>query len=249
MSATPHPTIALLQTSSLTSVVQGELERMILSGELAPGEKLTEMALAARLGVSRGPLREAVSALSILGIVSTRQGNGTYVTNLDATQLLAPMGFVVDLHGQGDPGHVYTVRRLLESDAARLAATGITDEALCQARALLAESARIVGQAPHDHERLIEIDIAFHRIIAANTGNPVMIGLIEAFARRTVRGRLWRSLHEEGADRRTHDEHVAILRALASRDAEGARIRMANHLIGVEESLSALPNDGAAPME
>ena len=47
-----HPTITLLQTSSLTSVVQGELERMILSGELAPGAKLTEMALATRLGVS-----------------------------------------------------------------------------------------------------------------------------------------------------------------------------------------------------
>ena len=65
MSATiaPHPTIALLQTSSLTNLVQGELERMILAGELAPGEKLTEMALAARLGVSRGPLREAFRML------------------------------------------------------------------------------------------------------------------------------------------------------------------------------------------
>jgi DNA-binding GntR family transcriptional regulator len=59
MSAAPHPTIALLQTRSLTSVVQSELERMILSGELAPGDKLTEATLAARLGVSRGPLREA----------------------------------------------------------------------------------------------------------------------------------------------------------------------------------------------
>ena len=52
----PHPTITLLQTSSLTSVVQSELERMILSGELAPGAKLTEMALAARLGVRIGTL-------------------------------------------------------------------------------------------------------------------------------------------------------------------------------------------------
>ena len=62
----PHPTITLLQTSSLTSVVQSELERMILSGELEPGAKLTEMALAARLGVSRGPLREAFRMLGQL---------------------------------------------------------------------------------------------------------------------------------------------------------------------------------------
>ena len=59
----PHPTIALLQSNSLTSVVQAELERMILSGELAPGAKLTEMTLAAQLGVSRGPLREAFRML------------------------------------------------------------------------------------------------------------------------------------------------------------------------------------------
>jgi hypothetical protein len=65
--APPHPTITLLQTSSLSSVVQGELERMILSGELRPGEKLTEMALAARLGVSRGPLREAFRMLDESG--------------------------------------------------------------------------------------------------------------------------------------------------------------------------------------
>lgn len=235
---------------SRTDEAVDSIKRMILDGVLRPGDRLpVEKELADSLGVSRGPLREAVSALSILGIVSTRQGNGTYVTNLDATQLLAPMGFVVDLHGQGDPGHISTVRRLLEAEAARLAAAMITQEALEQARTLLDEAGRIVGQAPQAHERLIEIDIAFHRIIAAHAGNPVLAGLIEAFAGRTVRRRLWRSLHEEGADQRTHDEHVAIWRALASRDAEGARIRMANHLIGVEESLSALPNDGAAPME
>ncbi|WP_211592598.1 FCD domain-containing protein [Microbispora sp. H10836] len=74
-----------------------------------------------------------------------------------------------------------------------------------------------------------------------------MVGLIEAFARRTVHGRLWRSLHEKDADRRTHDEHVAIWTALVARDPERARIRMANHLIGVEESLNRLPDDGDAP--
>jgi DNA-binding GntR family transcriptional regulator len=54
---------------------------------------------------------------------------------------------------------------------------------------------------------------------------------------------LWRSLHEEGADRRTHEEHLAIWQALSARDPERARIRMANHLIGVEESLYNLPDD------
>ncbi|WP_116953533.1 FadR/GntR family transcriptional regulator [Jiangella endophytica] len=236
---------------SRTEEVVDGIKRMILEGALRPGDRLPiEKELAEVLGVSRGPLREGVSALSILGILNTRQGDGTYVTNLDVTRLLAPMGFVVDIHGDLAAQHTHAVRRLLECEAARLAATRITDDALQEAAELLDEAARIVGQEPQHHERLIETDIAFHRIIAVHSDNPVLVGLVEAFAGRTVRGRLWRSLHEEGADRRTHEEHVAILRALEARDPEAARIRMANHLIGVEESLHGRPEDGdplAAP--
>ncbi|NLZ41802.1 MAG: GntR family transcriptional regulator, partial [Comamonadaceae bacterium] len=77
-----HPTIALLQTSSLASVVQSELERLILSGELAPGARLTEMALAARLGVSRGPLREAFRMLEQAGLVRTEKNRGVFVRDI-----------------------------------------------------------------------------------------------------------------------------------------------------------------------
>lgn len=233
---------------SRTDEVINSIKRMILEGVYRPGDRLpVEKELADSLGVSRGSLREGISALSILGVVDTRQGDGTYITNLDVTRLLAPMGFVVDLEGRGNARHVHAVRRMLECEAARLAAGRITDVALAEARALLDEAIGIDGQAPHDHERIIEIDIKFHRIIAAHSGNPVLVGLIDAFAGRTVRARLWRSLHEEGADRRTHEEHLAIWKALAARDPERARIRMANHLIGVEESLNGLPDEDVPP--
>lgn len=223
---------------SRTDAVVNSIKRMILDGVFRPGDRLpVEKELAESLGVSRGSLREGMSALSILGIVNIRQGDGTYVTNLDAPRLLAPMGFAVDLQGRGDTRHIHTVRRLLECEAAALAATRISDEALGQARTLLDEALRIAGQTTPDHERVIEIDIAFHRIIATQSDNPVLVGLIEAFAGRTVHERLWRSLHEKGADLRAHEEHLAIWRALAARDPQWARIRMANHLIGVEESL------------
>jgi DNA-binding FadR family transcriptional regulator len=232
---------------SRTDEVINSIKRMILEGVFRPGDRLpVEKELAETLGVSRGPLREGISALSILGVVDTRQGDGTYITNLDVTRLLAPMGFVVDLEGRGNARHVHAIRRLLESEAAHLAATRITDEAIAEARVLLDEATLVTGGTPHEHERIIEIDINFHRIIAAHTGNPVLMGLIDAFAGRTVRARLWRSLHEEGADRRTHEEHLAIWEALAARDPERARIRMANHLIGVEESLGALSDDEAS---
>lgn len=230
---------------SRTDDVVNGIKHMILEGELRPGERLpVEKELAETLGVSRGSLREGVRALSILGVLNTRQGDGTYVTNLDVARLLAPMGFVVDLQGESRMRHVHAIRRLLECEAARLAATRITGEALTEAEALLDEAERILDKTPEEHERVIEIDIAFHRIIADHTDNPVLVGMIEALAGRTVRDRLWRSLREEGVDQRTHEEHLAILRALQARDAESARVRMANHLLGVEESLRDRQADG-----
>jgi GntR family transcriptional repressor for pyruvate dehydrogenase complex len=229
---------------SRTDDVVNGIKHMLLEGKLRPGERLPrEKELAEALGVSRGPLREGIRALSILGIVKVRQGDGTYITSLDVSRLLAPMGFVVDLQGQGPARHIHAIRRLLESEAARLAATRITDEALAEAKALLDDAARILSHAPQEHERLIETDIAFHRVIASHTGNPVLVGMIESLASRTVRERLLRSLREEGVDQRTHAEHVAIWRALQARDPESARIRMANHLLGVEDSLYDLPVD------
>ncbi|MFB9660255.1 FadR/GntR family transcriptional regulator [Glycomyces mayteni] len=230
---------------SRTDDVVNGVKHMILTGELHPGERLpVEKELAETLGVSRGSLREGVRALSILGVLDTRQGDGTYVTGLDVPRLLAPMGFMVELQGdEGQARHVHAIRRLLEAEAARLAAYSIPDEALAEARGLLDEAARLLDTAPDDHERIIEIDIAFHRIIASHTGNPVLAGMIEALAGRTVRERLWRSLREAGADRRTHEEHLAIWRALRAHDPEAARVRMANHLLGVEESLSDLDGE------
>ncbi|MDA1364439.1 FadR/GntR family transcriptional regulator [Glycomyces algeriensis] len=237
---------------SRTDDVVNGIKHMILNGDLQPGERLpVEKELAETLGVSRGSLREGVRALSILGILNSRQGDGTYVTDLDVSQLLAPMGFVVDLQGDGQTLHLHAIRRLLECEAARLAATRITDEALKEAEALLEEAGRILDENPEAHERIIEIDIAFHRIIAAHTGNPVLTGMIETFASRTVRERLWRSLREEGIDRRTHGEHNAIWRALKYHDPDAARIRMANHLLGVEDSLPFLPgpDEDEPPLE
>ena len=117
----PHPTITLLQTSSLSSVVQGELERMILSGELPPGEKLTEVALAARLGVSRGPLREAFRMLEEAGLVRTEKNRGVFVRSL-------PVEEAID---------IFDLRATMEEFAGRRLAETITPAALKEVRALV----------------------------------------------------------------------------------------------------------------
>jgi DNA-binding FadR family transcriptional regulator len=233
--------------SRTDDVVDG-IKRMILAGALRPGDRLpVEKDLAESLGVSRGSLREGIRALSILGVVDTRQGDGTYVTSLDPSRLLAPMGFVVDLQGESSAQPYHHVRRVLESEAAALAATRMTPEGLAEARSVLDGVTDLLGRNPVDHDRFIETDIAFHRVIAAYSGNPVLAALVEALASRTVRARLWRGLHEVGSEERTLAEHEAIWRALAAGDAEGARIRMANHLLGVQESLAGAERSGDLP--
>ena len=212
---------------------------MITSGTLGAGSRLPiEKDLAGELGVSRGSLREGVRALCIMGVLETRQGDGTYVTSLEASLLLAPMSFMVDLHAASDSSHLQAVRRILETEAAGRAALTIDKDTLAEAEAILTSVEPLVySTAETDYQAIMEADIAFHRVVARASGNPALEALIEALASRTVRGRMWRAISEEGAVRATHAEHRAILRALDIHDPDSARLRMGTHLLAVQDFL------------
>ncbi|KGM08425.1 FadR/GntR family transcriptional regulator, partial [Cellulomonas carbonis] len=109
--------------------------------------------------------------------------------------------------------------------------------ALAAARAALDDAAGVLASGDVDHERLLEADIAFHRALADAAGNPVLAALVEALAGRTARHRLWRGLTDDGADARTQREHEAVLDAVVAGDVERARVRMAAHLLEVEDFL------------
>ncbi|TCO50388.1 DNA-binding FadR family transcriptional regulator [Kribbella antiqua] len=223
---------------SQTDVVVQGIRQMIIDGLLRPGDRLpVEKDLAAALGVSRNPLREGVRALSMMGVLETRQGDGTYVTKLDPSMLLAPMGFVVDLHHGSGTHHLHVVRRILETEASALAARQIGAAELDAAAELLRHNEAELTHAEPNHEAVIENDIAFHRIIAEAAANPVLTALIDALGGRTMRDRLRRSITQPGADETAHREHLSILAALTNRDPDRARTRMAAHLFTVEDYL------------
>jgi GntR family transcriptional repressor for pyruvate dehydrogenase complex len=228
---------------SQTDVVVHGIKEMITTGRLVAGSRLPiEKDLADQLGVSRSSLREGVRALALMGVLETRQGDGTYVTSLDASLLLAPMGFVVDLQTPADSAHLQAVRRVLETEAAALAAQRIDAGAVDAATAVLGQIEPLLDHPTEaDHDTIMEADIAFHRIIAHASGNPALEALIDSLASRTVRGRMWRAISVEGAVRSTHREHLAILSALALHDADRARLRMAAHLLEVEDYIVTHP--------
>src|SRR3954452_16454584 len=189
---------------SQTDVVVNGIKKMLTSGELGPHARLpVEKDLAARLGVSRGSLREGVRALVAMGVLETRQGDGTYVTSLDARLLFAPLSFVVDLQSADGGRQLQHVRRILETESAAAAALNITEEEVARADAVLRRFEEGDGT---DHRAFLDIDIEFHRILAAASRTQVLEALIEALANRTMRGRMWRVLHEEGAEAGSHAE-------------------------------------------
>jgi DNA-binding FadR family transcriptional regulator len=223
---------------SQTDVVVQGIRQMIIDGRLRPGDRLpVEKDLATALGVSRNPLREGVRALSVMGVLETRQGDGTYVTKLDSSMLLAPMGFVVDLQHASGTHHLHAVRRILETEAAAFAALQIGAAELDAAAELLRHNEAELTVEEPNHETVIENDIAFHRIIAQAAANPVLSALIDALGGRTMRDRLRRSITQPGADETAHREHLSILAALTAHDPDRARTRMAAHLFTVEDYL------------
>lgn len=228
-------------------VVQG-IRQMIMDGRLRPGDRLPiEKDLAVALGVSRNPLREGVRALSMMGVLETRQGDGTYVTTLDPSMLLVPMGFVVDLQDGRGTHHLHAVRRMLETEAAGSAARLIGPDELQAAAELLRHNESELSVEEPNHEAVIENDIAFHRIIAQAARNPVLAALIDALGGRTMRDRLRRSITQPGADETAHREHLSILSALTTHDPDRARARMATHLFTVEDSLLGLSGTDSNP--
>jgi DNA-binding FadR family transcriptional regulator len=224
------------------TVTQRAIDRikaMIAQGLLEPGQKLpTERDLAAQLGISRSSMREAVRALTVLGVLEARHGSGIYVTRLEAGDLLETFGVVADLTRGPRLVELLEVRRILEATATALAAARITPEALAEVERHLAAM-----DATDDLEQILAHDLAFHREIVAAAGNTAMAAILDGLSSRTFRARVWRGYQEQGAVERTRREHAAIHRALAARDPEAARAAAAAHVGEVEEWLRARLTD------
>ncbi|MFD0318680.1 FadR/GntR family transcriptional regulator [Streptomyces flavalbus] len=220
------------------TVTQRAIERikaMIAEGRLEPGQRLpTERELAARLGISRSSMREAIRALTVLGVLQARHGSGIYVTQLGAGDLLETFGVVADLSRGPRLLELLEIRRVLESTATALAAARVTPAQLAEVERHLTAM-----DTTDDPELILAHDLAFHRAIAVAAGNETLTAILDGLSSRTFRARVWRGYQEAGAFDRTRREHAAIHRALTARDPEAARAAAAAHVGEVETWLRA----------
>jgi DNA-binding GntR family transcriptional regulator len=198
----------LQRPAPLREGVYEALLELITTRELEPGAHLVETELAAHLGISRQPVREALQRLSTEGWVDLRPGLGAFVhtpTEEEADQLLA-------------------VRSLLEAEAARLAATHATPEDLARLRELCDEG--LAALRADDVDGVVAANADLHTAITEMSGNKVLAEL-RAQVDRRVRWYYTPIARQRGEA--SWDEHAALIDALAAQDAERAAEIMRAH--------------------
>jgi GntR family transcriptional repressor for pyruvate dehydrogenase complex len=215
-----------------TSVTEDAITRnrqMILTGELAPGDRLPpEADLAVALGLSRTSLREAVRALTVLGVIITRQGDASYISSLGPELLLGALGLAVDLQREDTMPDLVAVRRILEAAATAMAARRITDPELQHLRTLMQHD----GDTRSDDR--LALDREFHRAVARASGNELLVALLDALSEPTMRMRTLRGNSVPGALDRSAAEHQMIFDGLEAHDPDLARAAATLHVAGVE---------------
>lgn len=197
------------ERTTFSSQTTKVLRNLILEGHLASGERLNEVELAVRLGISRGPLREALHRLAAEGLITIVSHRGSFVRS-----------FTVD-----DLQQLYEAREILEVSAARLAAVRRSDQEVAALEEMLRQSARSLdsGNASDPFEK------DFHVALVSATRNEVLTDhVVELLGQlRLARAR---SGHHPARTRAAYEEHVDIARAVIDGDAETAAARMAEHL-------------------
>lgn len=184
------------------------LRQRIFRRELEPGSWIDEVKLAQEYGISRTPLREALKVLAAEGLVTMKVRRGAYVTEVS----------------EQDLAEVYHLLALLESDAAAAVAERATPAQLKELQKLHKE----LEAALKDRERFFALNERFHMRLLEIAGNKWRNQMV-ADLRKVMKLHRHNSLLKSGRIQESLEEHAQVMRALAKRDAEGARERMQDH--------------------
>ncbi len=188
---------------TMVEIVFDHIRDAVIRGDLPAGTKVGQDALAAELGVSRMPLREALHRLEVRGFVTIVPHRGAFISNLSPEEIR----------------EIYKIRVVLESTSAALAATNMDDTRIGQLRAILDQAGAALTR--HDGTALAELNREFHLLGHSASGNDRMTALIADLSQHCQRYRL---LHAAMGDRPSVAlaEHEQILNAWERRDPEGA---------------------------
>ena len=205
----------------LRDVVFNTLREAILKGDLKPGERLMELQVASKLGVSRTPIREAIRMLEQEGLAVTTPRKGAEVAKMTLK----------------DMEDVLEIRDALDELAVRIACQKISDEQLKQLEDMkeLFEKSTQTGNV----KKIAEADVTFHDVIYEATGNPKLVTLLN-----NLREQVYRYRVEYIKDPKNYPtliaEHEAILESLKNRDVKNAVEAMHVHVANQAEAVKTV---------
>jgi DNA-binding GntR family transcriptional regulator len=215
MRPTP-PSSALKQikqrrSRTLTTIVREEIAGMIASGDLSGGDRVNESELATRLGISRGPVREACRSLEEAGLLVSAVNQGVFVREMTLD----------------DARELYEVRGALSGLIGRLAAERVTAASLQALQALV--DAMDAAAEQQDLSGYYKLNLEFHELLMKIASNQTLAELYLSIVKQTHLFRR-RGLVQQGSLKTSNEEHRAIVQALAQHDAAVAEQTLARHV-------------------
>jgi len=210
-----------------------QIQKLIKEGKLKPGDKLPpEQTLAEKFGTSRPSVREALSALEILGITESRVGKGNFIKNIPRLSFLEQK--VKELAKEESPFELLEARKALEMEIAELAAEKATEEDIVIIYGFLQKMKLSMGNIP----KMMDIDRKFHLSMARAAHNNLLFSMMAYLADLSSK-KLWVSMKRKvwnfpGYPKKYLEEHTNIFNAIKNKDSKNARKQIKYHLDGVE---------------
>jgi DNA-binding FadR family transcriptional regulator len=225
-----------IKTKKIYEQIVDQIGQLVAEGHLKPGDRLpSERELVDQFQVSRASIREAISALEMMGLLEVRSGEGTYIRQTNIDSVVAPLAWMLFIEKDTDL-ELYEARKILEVQAAGLAAERADDDDIAEIFAALE-----VMRMDLKKQRLgEEADHQFHYAIARGTHNKILFRLMTTISdtmRKTLRSSRSKLYEDKTSPQRLYQEHYSLYEAIKNHDAESAQRLMLDHLVGVEKQL------------
>ena len=228
--------ITRIKSKTKCDTVVDAMLSMIINGEYTQGQRLpSENVFMESFGVSRVTVREAFKKLNSMGVVTIRQGEGTFINRVDMSTLMKPL-FSMIAFDRLSVSQIYDARLYIESGTAHLAALNRTDRELDDLKDLVGKMRKAVEE--NDGDRFSDLDAAFHLAIAEASGNDILLGTYITI-KSILKGFIKRTNYSRETVRASLLFHAGIVEWIGAQKAEEAENVMKSHVEASKKSLLA----------
>lgn len=227
-----------VQAKKMSEDVAEQIKKIIAEGKLKPGDRLPSVrSLAESFQVGQSTIREAFSSLKALGLIETKQGEGTFVCDYNPVTIHQPLSEFLLIRKE-DIIDLLDVRKILERGSVALAAKRRTDDDLKKMEQVLKQMENDLNSDTYGEEA----DWAFHFAIAEASRNKIIVSLMEELSvkiKKFLKASRFQMYQTSGMPERLLKEHQNIFAAIEQQRVEEAEKAMVAHLNGVQKELLA----------